>query len=307
MSMPRRIISLTLIALLASGAPSPAVAKSKRHAPPPVAPAQTMPALPPLAATYDIYVGGIHLVAARIWFEAENNAYHTIVKANTYGFWNRLFPWQTVLESRGHINGDRLEPQDFFTRDEWNHKPKITRLTFDGHGGVSASFDPPNTDKNREDVTAEQKRGALDPITALLQMLAYVASHDSCALPVPVFDGKRRFDIAGRDGGASETEGDEYGVYSGKARLCHVDFKMIAGEWKDGEHARFWKKTETESGREPFHIWLASPVPNLPEMPVRLESGSIAGLVVGHLSSWRKTTADELKSESVAPSVPHGS
>jgi hypothetical protein len=73
---------------------------------------------------------------------------------------------------------------------------------------------------------------------------------------------------------------------------------MISGEWKDAEHARFWKKTETEPGREPFHIWLASPDPRLPEIPVRLESGSIAGLVVVHLSSWRFVSADDIKAES---------
>ena len=39
----------------------------------------------------------------------------------------------------------------------------------------------------------QQKKGALDPVTALLQMLAHVAVDDSCAYTVPVFDGKRGF------------------------------------------------------------------------------------------------------------------
>ena len=128
-------------------------------------------------------------------------------------------------------------------------------------------------------------------------MLAHVAIRNSCALPVPVFDGKRRFDITGRDGGYADTDAEDYGVYTGRARLCHVDFKMISGEWKDREHARFWPKTETESGREAFHIWLASPVGGLPELPVRLESGSIAGLIVVHLSSWRYVSTEEIKAQ----------
>ena len=128
-------------------------------------------------------------------------------------------------------------------------------------------------------------------------MLAHVAVDKSCAVPVPIFDGKRRFDITGKDAGEGATVGDEYGVYSGPARLCDADFKMISGEWKDREHAHFWQKTETESGRDPFHIWLASPAPGLPEMPVRLETGSIAGLVVIHLSSWRYASVDEIKAQ----------
>ena len=287
-------LTLFLIFVLAPAAFTPAQAKKLHHHAEP----QLIPAVPPLLTDYDVYVGGVHLVAAQIWFEEQGNTYHAIVKANTHGIWGRFFPWHTVLESYGSISGDRFVPQKFFTRDEWEHKAKMTALDFDGKGGIKANFDPPNTDKNREIVTPEQQQGALDPVTALLQMLAHIAVEKSCAMPVPVFDGKRRFDITGRDAPAETTEGDDYGVYSGKARVCNAYFKMISGEWKDGEHARFWQKTETEPGREPFHIWLASPDPRLPEIPVRLESGSIAGLVVVHLSSWKFVSGDEIKAES---------
>jgi len=258
---------------------------------------QLIPPLPPIYTTYDIYVGGVHLVAAQIWFEEQGSLYHAVVKANTYGVWARFFPWNTVLDAHGRIIGDRFAPQEFYTRDEWNHKPKITKLHFDGAGDVAPEFDPPSHDENREEVTKEQRIGSLDPVTALLQMLAHVAVDSSCVIPVPVFDGKRRFDITGRDEGYDRVDGDDYGVYNGKARLCGADFKMISGEWKDREHARFWQKSETEQGRDPFHIWLASPADGLPEIPVRLESGSIAGLIVVHLSSWRYASADEIKAQ----------
>jgi hypothetical protein len=259
--------------------------------------AQLLPVLPPLYTKYDVYVGGIHLVEARIWFEEEKGAYRSVVRANTYGIWGKFFPWNTVLDSYGKIKTDHFVPREFYTRDEWNHKPKITKLHFDKTGNVTPEFDPPSHDENREIVTDEQKIGSLDPVTALLQMLAHVAVDKSCAIPVPVFDGKRRFDITGRDEGFDDNESEDYGVYSGKARLCGADFRMISGEWKDGEHARFWKKTESEPGREPFHIWLASIAPDLPEIPVRLESGSIAGLVVVHLSEWHYASDAEIKAQ----------
>ncbi len=265
----------------------------------PVFPAQAasakIPVLPPLMTAYDVYVGGFHLIEAKILFEERKDAYRVVFKANTRGIWARFFPWHTTLESRGRIvNGLRFAPKEYSNHDEWNHKPKITKIHFKGKGIVVPEFDPPNTDKNREIVTDEQRKGSLDPITALLQMLANVAVKNSCAIPVPVFDGKRRFDIAGRDIGQDYTDSDGYGVYDGNARLCGADFKLISGEWKDREHARFWKKTETEDGREPFQIWLVSPAKGLPELPVRLESGSIAGLIVVHLTSWRYASKEEV-------------
>ena len=266
----------------------------------PVAPVvvpQLVPALRPISATYDVYVGGLHLVVAKIWFEEQGSSYHAVVRAETRGMWARLFPWHTVLDSYGRIIGDRFEPQEFFTRDEWGHKPKVTKLHFDGKGDVVPEFDPPEHDLNREIVTVEQRYRSLDPSTALLQMLAHIAISKSCAMPVAVFDGKRRFDIIGHDAGKDVVDGEDYGVYSGPARLCEADFKMISGEWKDREHAHFWQKSETEAGRDPFHIWLASPAADLPEIPVRLESGSIAGLVVVHLSAWTYVSSDEIKSQ----------
>ncbi len=296
-----RIIPLTLLLLLLPL--SAAQAKKPHHhahpavTSPPVVEPQLIPAVPPIVTTYDVYVGGLHLIQARIWFEEQGNKYHSIVRAQTRGIWARLFPWNTVLDSYGHIVGDRFEPQEFFTRDDWGHKPKITKLHFDPVGGVVPEFDPPSHDENREIVTLEQRRHALDPVTALLQMLAHVSVQKSCATPVPVFDGKRRFDITGHDAGEGVTNGEDYGVYTGVARLCDASFTMISGEWKDREHARFWKKSETEEGREPFHIWLAALAPDLPKMPVRLESGSIAGLVVVHLSAWGYVSADEIKAQ----------
>jgi hypothetical protein len=286
------LIAVSLLLLLTSSAYAKRVHISSTVETP-----QLIPTFPPLVTSYDVYLGGLHLIAAQVWFEEKGKFYHANVKAQTVGLIGRFFPWNTVLDGEGAIDGDHFVPHEFFTRDDWAHKPKITMLHFDGKGNVVPEFDPPNHDENREIVTLEQRRNALDPITALLQMLAHVAVQKSCAIPVPIFDGKRRFDIIGRDSGTEMINDEEYNIFKGDARLCDADFKMISGEWKDREHARFWQKTETESGREPFHIWLASVAPQLPEIPVRLESGSIAGLIVVQLTAWRYATEDEVKQQ----------
>jgi hypothetical protein len=296
----KKVVVAAFIALLLMPVSS-AEAKTHKHAAPPVAlspPPKLIPDFPPIETSYDVYVGGIHLIAAKIWFEEVGSAYRSVVKAETTGLVGHFFPWNTILDSKGTIEGDTFKPQDFFTRDDWANKPKITRLHFDGKGGVTPGFDPPNTDKDREEVTDAQRLNSLDPVTAGLQMLGHIAVQKSCAIPVPIFDGKRRFDIIGRDGAIEDVSDDDYGVYTGKARTCHADFKMISGEWKDREHAKFWQKTETEPGREPFHIWLASVAPGLPEIPVRMESGSIAGLVIVHLTDWHYVSDADIKAES---------
>ena len=283
----RVLLGLILCAVLAMVPLDSALAKTKhkKHdAPPP----QLIPMIPPVVATYDVYVGGLHFITADIEFQEQNGTYHARVVGHTRGFWFRLFPWNTELVAEGSIRGDRFVPQEFWTHDVWGKKAKTTKLHFKKDGDIVAEFDPPQNDDKHEPVTSDQRRGALDPVTGLLQLLANVAVADSCATTVPIFDGKLLFNITTNDAGTDAIDEGDYGVFKGQARNCDANFTLVAGEWKNKVKSRFWYKSETERGRDPFHIWLAKPDPTLPEIPVKLESNSVWGLVMVHLSKWRR-------------------
>jgi hypothetical protein len=278
------VVLATLLAMVSG----PALARH-RALPSPI------PAVPPVTVTYDVYVGGVHLMTADVTFEEKASRYRARVLGRTAGLWYRLFPWDTELKVEGRIRGDRFVPSEFYTRDVWGHKPRVTWLHFLKNGDVKPAFDPPNTDKNRGEITLRQRRGSLDPVTGLLQLLAHVAVYNSCDVTVPIFEGKRRFDIAGVDVGREAVDDGDYSAFKGVARTCDADFTMVAGEWKDRPPDRFWTRDGHDNSREPFHIWLGSPAEGLPEMAVRLESGSVWGLIVMHLSSWHYATPDEMK------------
>ncbi|MBV8060333.1 MAG: DUF3108 domain-containing protein [Alphaproteobacteria bacterium] len=257
-----------------------------------------IPVIPPVVTTYDVYVGGIHLLQANILFQEEGNHYRAHVTGGTYGFWHRMFPWDTDLRVAGRLSDDKLLPAQFDTHDTWRSKTKATHLQFMPDGDIIPTFEPPSHDENREQVTKTQRAGALDPISGLLQLLAHTAIDGNCSVTVPIFDGKRLFTITGTDKGNDDIDSEDYGIYSGRARLCDTSFTMVAGDWVDPdnhEKSRFWQKNDHENGREPFHVWLASITPTLPAMPVRLESGSVWGLIVMHLSGWRVATDADLQ------------
>lgn len=261
----------------------------------PAAPHTHIPKLKPVMTTYDVYVGGLHFLTATILFEEDKNKYRTHLHAQTAGYLYKILKWDGDISSTGRIKGDKFQPVKFRNLDIWRDKPKTTELDFTPKGDIKAAFDPPNTDQNREIVTDQQKRGALDPVTALLQMLDHVAVEDSCDMKVPVFDGKRRFDLNGEDKGEEMVDEKDYGVYSGPARKCSVNFDMIAGDWQDRKKNRFWERENGEQGRDAFHIWLANVAPDMPELPVRLESTSPFGDVIVHLTNWHYASADEIK------------
>lgn len=281
----RFFLTVILLGLM----PGLALAKPKS------APKVLIPPVPPVVVTYDVYVGGVHLMTANVSFEERATNYRARVLGKSVGIWYKLFPWDTELKVTGKIRKDQFVPSEFYTRDVWGHKARATWLHFQKNGDVKPAFDPPNTDKNREEITFQQRRGSLDPVTGLLQLLAHVAVHNSCAVTVPIFEGRRRFDITGIDVGTEDVDEGDYSAFKGTARTCDTEFNMVAGEWKDRAPDRFWTRDKGEQGREPFHIWLGSLAPGLPEMAVRLESGSVWGLIVMHLSAWHYATPDEMK------------
>ena len=114
-----------------------------------------------------------------------------------------------------------------------------------------------------------------------------LSSEKNCEVSVPVYDGKRRFDIIGHDAGTEYIDEEDYGVYTGEARLCDAGFKAVAGKWDEKLKERFWKKSSSGEDRDPFHVWLASIAPGMPEMAVRLETESAWGNIVMHLTKWR--------------------
>lgn len=265
-----------------------ATAKTTKHAKqaPPL-----IPALKPIQADYDVYVGGVHLLDAHFFFHEEPPKYHVTAHITTHGFWNWAFPWQADLFSDGHINGARFEPALHKNTSQWNEDSKTIRMRFNDKHQIMTEFVPhEEPDKNREIVTPEQTKGSLDPLSVVLQLLGDLAVNKSCAANEPAFDGKRRFDLISEDMGYGDTDPQGYGMYQGQARRCDVRFKMIAGKWLDREHSLFWQYMDGEKGHEPFRIWLATLAPELPELAVRAESPSVWGRIVVHLKSWRYAT-----------------
>ena len=97
-------------------------------------------------------------------------------------------------------------------------------------------------------------------MTALLQMLAAVAVHGNCNVTVPVFDGKRRFDITGADAGNQHIDAQGYGSFTGTARALRCRLHDDRGRMeRPPSPAASGRKAKPKQGRDPFHIWLAHP------------------------------------------------
>lgn len=139
--------------------------------------------------------------------------------------------WQSLIDATisGHFKGTTVQP---IVYDSYNRrsstKVQQVKVTFGGDVPVTYANPPYNTTKYP--VTDEQKREAIDPMSAIVTILTGLRTTDSnpCGSGVEVFDGRRRYDVSFtylKDEAAKL----DNGAFTGTAHLCQIHYKQIAG------------------------------------------------------------------------------
>lgn len=238
----------------------------------------------PMTATYRVHVGGVAVMDLTTRLELDDRSYRIEVTAQTGGFIGRLFPWQTVSRSDGSVTADRPVPAHHSQVSVFREKPRRVTLEYDARGDVTATVLPAPQDDDREPVSADLKRSTYDPLSGFLAMLRTTARGGGCTVTLPVFDGRRRYDMIFKDVGQRMVSASRYSIFSGSARQCRVSYRPVAGYTRSTPSGGFWQRDGDPSERPPVDLWLAPIVPDLPPLPVRMETDSDFGAVVVHLT-----------------------
>jgi hypothetical protein len=138
---------------------------------------------------------------------------------------------ELVAELRGGEVGDgRVQPSlyDSFSQNRSAPRRHAT-LTFGPEGPKSMLYDPPYPD-NRYPVSDDQRKKTLDPLSAAVSLTSSpnVTSGKPCDALAPIFDGRRRYDVAFSFVKKIDVHMDN-GLYSGPAVVCQIHYNQIAG------------------------------------------------------------------------------
>jgi hypothetical protein len=271
-------VAQACVAALLLGAATPAAAA----VPPAVAAG-------PVRLGYTVYAGGFEVLQASLLLDVEREDYTLEVSARTQGLLGALFNWSTNARSSGMLrDGDAL-PRSHRQTGSWRGGDREVSLDYDGRGGVRAVVVRPTAEEDdREPVPPELTPRTLDPLSAVLSVAADVAVGRGCSDTVPVFDGRRRYDLVFQAKGRHELAPNRYSVFSGPAFLCEVSSKVLAGNWR-----REGRWTSEEEKRRPVALMLAPLVEGLPPVPVRLEGESRFGDVIMHLTSVERVRGSD--------------
>ena len=219
-------------------------------------------AAPPLAAGarslhYDVSIHGIPLLTLDFRIAETAADYRVDGFVRTVGAADLLADFFMRSESRGVITADRLHPSFHESSSRWRHGERGTHLDFAADGTVAAVVSgTPEPESSVSLPTAQQSAGTVDPLTAVLAINHEITRAGSCDVRMPIFDGRRRYDLVladeGLEGAAVTAEG---GV-----RRCRIDLLKIAGfpsrEAARPDHGRAWVQAQGEGE---------------PALPVRIE------------------------------------
>lgn len=237
-------------------------------------------ALHSLLLSYEVWMGGVQVLSFDARLALGANGYTAQVTARTDGVVAWLYPYTLDIEAVGSSGGERRQPQRFFAESRSDTKHRLRRIIYLRDGSLEVWLGPPKQRGRRDKLPADVIEGTLDPVSAMISVLDSLARDGRCAGSIPVFDGKRRYDIGAHHLGPGAISASRYTSFSGSATRCRLAIQRLAG---------FSKKSK-RSGRMPstIELWLA-PVADVDwPVPVRMEGESTLGSIVAHLVAARR-------------------
>ena len=241
--------------------------------------------------TYDVYLGGLHIFTFDVDMTLQPDRYRVTAEGGTQGMIGWLYGWQTKAAAEGLDRNGRIEPQRYDVESNWQGNPRTVRLGFAEQGRYDLQqTPPPEPDPDVEGGLPDSlPKGTVDPLSLAIAASRALEESGRCDQTVPVFDGRRRYDLTLTHIDAATLPPSEYSVYHGPAVRCSFSMKRISGFRKS------WSsKRQPDDKSSPPTIWLAPIREDLPPVPVRYDGAIALGNIVIHLTKAQvRTGSDE--------------
>lgn len=181
-----------------------------------------------LQTAMTLYAGGITLGKLDLDATVRGEDYHLVANLETGGMVNALWQAQIQATSSGRIAGRTLAPALYDSFNTQRSKKQQVSLTYE-NGAPRLYADPVYSTTDYE-VKPEQKKDTLDPLSAVMFIVSGLGAEvaNPCAVTAHVFDGRRRYDVELSKVKDTQVNMDN-GLYKGKALLCEIRYKQIAG------------------------------------------------------------------------------
>src|SRR3546814_7071423 len=134
----------------------------------------------------------------------------------------RISDWSSDVGSSDLLN--------WGTDDDSEEGARLVEISYDRRGEVIGTLVQPAQDwEGRHPLPPDAGKGTLDPLSVIAGLGELLQAGGRCEGTFPVFDGRKRYDLIVSDAGERALEPTSYSLYTGPARRCKLDYKMLGG------------------------------------------------------------------------------
>ncbi|AWN35496.1 DUF3108 domain-containing protein [Methylobacterium radiodurans] len=246
-----------------------------------------------LAVDYGINLAGLPIGTARLAGSFEGPRYRADVSAVLTGLVGAITGGQGSAQASGTFAASP-QPNTFAIATRTANAGIAVRMALRSGNVTQSEVIPPLLDmEDRVPITAANKRGIMDPVSALV-MPAHARGEltdpENCNRTLPVFDGATRFNVVLS---YSETRSVGKPGYAGPVLVCNARYQAVAGHRPDRPGVRFMEENRDMS------VWLAPVEGTRVLVPLRISVRTTVGTNIIEATRWNRAGA-------VAEAAPQG-
>jgi uncharacterized protein DUF3108 len=190
-----------------------------------------------LEAGYTIAVARIPVGSVTTTAEIGEAEYRIATTGKAGGALRVVSSGEGTMSATGTIRDGRLVPARYSSHTTADDDTLDVTMTFEDGNVKELQASAPPPDGDRVELTDEHRRQVLDPLSALLIPVGEAGVSDAaCARTLPIFDGRRRYDLKLAFKRIEPVKADT--GYAGPAVVCAVTFQPIAGHRASSPLAR---------------------------------------------------------------------
>lgn len=234
-----------------------------------------------LELVYDV-TAGARIVELTLEFSVTGEQYRISSRQASVGIVRWVFPFESRTDVAGRFLAAATEPSSYRVKGEFRGKARSVEMDYRDGELVRSQIVPDNAEDERDEVTAEQRAGAIDPVSAVMAVIRQMNEGRGCEARLPVFDGRMRYDIVFKDAGPREVPREGSSVFAGTAEVCEFAWVPIAGRSRKATANR-----KPEDDKRSGRAFMAPLGSGQVVAPARIEFETWFGTVVGHLRDVR--------------------
>ncbi len=234
-----------------------------------------------LKVDYNVTLAGLSLGKADLSSTFDGQKYKMQAGVKLSGLAKLLTGGKGAATSSGAIVGSQPQPAAFAVTSRSSSDQRTVRMGLAAGNVAAVEIVPPIDEKaDRVPVKDEDKKGVVDPVSALLMPAVgtgNLTDAANCNRTLPIFDGAARFNVVLN---YAETKSVDVPGYSGPVLVCNARYVPISG------HRSLRPTTKFMQDNKEMSVWLAPVEGQRLLFPLRVAVRTMVGMSVAEASRW---------------------